>query len=115
MICNENPIEVIIEHDELVKNFKVKQIASLLSKKHQYHYSLTNKTTLKMKGFRSQAAAQRIESYVRDILGDMCELPTDSDSSTCSDLYNCCSCGGANCGCAYCFDCNACDHCLSDS
>ena len=32
----------------------------------------------------------------------------------CHALYNCCSCGGNNCGCAYCFDCNACEHCLND-
>lgn len=34
------------------------------------------------------------------------------------DMYNCCSCGKEcgddGCGCPYCFDCNACDHCLSD-
>jgi len=29
----------------------------------------------------------------------------------CSELFNCCSCGGNECGCAYCFDCNACDNC----
>lgn len=29
----------------------------------------------------------------------------------CSVLYNCCRCGGVECGCAYCFDCKACDSC----
>jgi len=34
---------------------------------------------------------------------------------TCYDLFNCCSCGGAeDCGCPYCFDCNACDFCLNE-
>lgn len=33
---------------------------------------------------------------------------------SCGDLYNCCACGGENCGCAYCFDCHACDNCRSD-
>lgn len=33
------------------------------------------------------------------------------DIRTCSDLYNCCDCGGNNCGCAYCFSCHACEHC----
>ena len=33
---------------------------------------------------------------------------------TCSDLYDCCSCGGNDCGCAYCFDCNACEFCLNE-
>ena len=32
-------------------------------------------------------------------------------SSNCSDSYNCCDCGGNNCGCCYCFSCNACEVC----
>ena len=33
----------------------------------------------------------------------------------CSALYDCCSCGDNNCGCGYCFDCNACDNCKADN
>lgn len=33
---------------------------------------------------------------------------------TCGDLFDCCSCGDSDCGCAYCFDCNACDSCKND-
>lgn len=33
----------------------------------------------------------------------------------CSNLYNCCDCGGNNCGCAYCFSCNACEFCLDEN
>jgi len=33
---------------------------------------------------------------------------------TCSQLYTCCSCGGNDCGCHYCFDCHACDACKDD-
>lgn len=40
-------------------------------------------------------------------------IPNKQD--TCSDLYNCCDCGGENCGCAYCFSCHACESCLSDN
>jgi hypothetical protein len=29
----------------------------------------------------------------------------------CSDIYNCCDCGDGDCGCAYCFSCNACENC----
>ena len=29
----------------------------------------------------------------------------------CRDHYNCCDCGGSDCGCRYCFSCNACDYC----
>jgi hypothetical protein len=36
--------------------------------------------------------------------------------SECSMMYNCCDCGAGeddlNCGCAYCFTCQACDNCL---
>lgn len=33
---------------------------------------------------------------------------------TCHEMYSCCSCGGNDCGCRYCFDCNACDTCKED-
>ncbi len=33
---------------------------------------------------------------------------------TCGNYYNCCNCGGNNCGCAYCFSCNACEACKDD-
>lgn len=33
----------------------------------------------------------------------------------CYDRYNCCDCGGNDCGCAYCFSCNACDNCKEDN
>ena len=29
----------------------------------------------------------------------------------CNYMFNCCRCGGNDCGCAYCFDCNSCDSC----
>ena len=32
----------------------------------------------------------------------------------CYELFNCCDCGGNNCGCQYCFSCNACDNCLEE-
>ena len=39
----------------------------------------------------------------------MCENEDRGDN--CEELYNCCSCGGVDCGCRYCWDCNACDEC----
>lgn len=33
-------------------------------------------------------------------------------ASICENLYNCCDCGGHNCGCAYCWSCRACETCL---
>ena len=32
----------------------------------------------------------------------------------CSEIYNCCDCGGNECGCPYCWSCNACEECLDD-
>jgi hypothetical protein len=33
-------------------------------------------------------------------------------NNTCEKMYNCCDCGGNECGCSYCWSCNACDICL---
>lgn len=33
----------------------------------------------------------------------------------CEKMYNCCDCGGNNCGCPYCWSCNACETCLNDN
>jgi len=43
---------------------------------------------------------------------DCHELNEDNRSLDCAELYNCCDCGGSDCGCAYCWSCNACDSCL---
>lgn len=32
----------------------------------------------------------------------------------CSSLYDCCDCGGNECGCLYCWSCNACEVCLNN-
>lgn len=34
-------------------------------------------------------------------------------SNACEEHLNCCDCGGVDCGCAYCWSCHACDHCLN--
>ena len=34
---------------------------------------------------------------------------------TCSDFFNCCDCGGNDCGCGYCWSCKACDNCKEDN
>lgn len=36
-----------------------------------------------------------------------------TNGTKCVDIYNCCDCGGLDCGCYYCWSCNACDHCKS--
>lgn len=37
--------------------------------------------------------------------------PMDPKQRDCGDLYDCCSCGGNDCGCPYCYDCHACEEC----
>lgn len=32
----------------------------------------------------------------------------------CEKLYDCCDCGGNDCGCGYCWSCNACEECLDE-
>lgn len=35
--------------------------------------------------------------------------------SNCSTMFNCCDCGGNECGCAYCWSCKACENCFEDN
>ena len=35
-----------------------------------------------------------------------------SNEGTCEDWYNCCDCEDGDCGCGYCWSCNACENCL---
>lgn len=43
-----------------------------------------------------------------------CEWLEETNGRDCSDLYDCCDCGGYGCDCSGCFSCNACEHCLSE-
>ncbi|MCG6459633.1 hypothetical protein K6U44_04060 [Vibrio parahaemolyticus] len=47
------------------------------------------------------------------MMNNQCENINAENRHECTDLYNCCDCGGHHCGCRYCFSCNACDHCLN--
>lgn len=40
-----------------------------------------------------------------------CEF-AENTGDTCAKRLNCCDCGGNDCGCRYCWSCNACEHCL---
>lgn len=61
--------------------------------------------------FKTQDGFERVKAGILEILNDMCE-EMDGRGRGCGEHYNCCDCGGNNCGCAYCFSCNACDNCL---
>lgn len=45
---------------------------------------------------------------------NICECIANGDPA-CSEMYNCCDCGGVEggCGCPYCWSCNACSVCLN--
>ncbi|USD58939.1 hypothetical protein J4N45_10395 [Vibrio sp. SCSIO 43140] len=83
------------------------------SKNVTYSFSVTDNQLTVSPAFKSQEAYDRVESGILEILSDMCE-EMDSRGRGCSDHYNCCDCGGENCGCRYCFSCNACHECLGD-
>jgi hypothetical protein len=53
----------------------------------------------------------RIQAEIKRVQ-DNCE--NSNGNYTCSDLFDCCDCGGHDCGCAYCWSCNACEFCLND-
>lgn len=38
----------------------------------------------------------------------------EDGSCDCDKIYTCCDCGGNDCGCAYCWSCNACDDCKEE-
>ena len=47
-----------------------------------------------------------------------CERLINGAEHSCSEIYNCCDCGGdedSGCGCSYCWSCNACDFCKNGS
>jgi hypothetical protein len=44
---------------------------------------------------------------------NICENIRYGGKNKCEDLYNCCNCGGDDCGCGGCFSCNACIVCLT--
>jgi len=52
-------------------------------------------------------------------MADQCafigEYQGHENERTCRDLFNCCDCGGNECGCRECFSCNACDYCLENN
>lgn len=37
------------------------------------------------------------------------------ENCNCEEIYNCCDCGGNDCDCHYCWSCNACEDCLTES
>lgn len=48
-------------------------------------------------------------------MADPCLNLSSLPSFRCEDIYNCCDCGGHDCGCAYCWSCKACEACTADN
>ena len=52
-----------------------------------------------------------------DNVPDKCEysyLSYKGVLQECHEQFNCCDCGGNECGCHYCFSCKACEVCLKE-
>lgn len=60
---------------------------------------------------------EQLVEMTKDFTGGidwMCELLSiygHGKNDDCEHMYNCCDCGGNECGCPYCWSCNACDTC----
>lgn len=52
----------------------------------------------------------RVETTQRSPVG-ICENQKDVGTD-CDGMFDCCDCGGHDCGCRYCWSCNACEKCL---
>lgn len=113
MCSQQSVICTHIMSDQLKIPAKVKQARNLVRNK-GYEFILTDNTSLTIKPFKSEQGANRVKELVQDILDNMCENLCGEVALDCSELYNCCDCGGNNCGCAYCWSCNACDECQSE-
>lgn len=55
-----------------------------------------------------------LEAYRLTDSQEVCDNISKSDKTTCHELYNCCDCGGTDCGCQYCFSCKACHVCQNE-
>lgn len=110
--------QLTMSHAELSHKGKVTLINQYLTrrsgKKFSYTATVTGNEILINPAFKSQEALEHVECALLEILNNMCE-EMDGRGDGCSELYNCCDCGTGNCGCAYCFSCNACDHCLNEN
>lgn len=107
-------IDINISSNELTKPVKVKRVRLYVENK-GYSFNLENKINLNVASFKSIGGAERVKAHILEILNDMCENLNSDITADCSELYNCCDCGGNECGCAYCWSCNACSECHSEN
>lgn len=110
-------LQLRISNTELSRKGKIVLIKEYLArcsgKKNPYTFTVIGTEIVVSPEFRTKNAFTSVESGILEILNNMCE-EIDERGRCCSEHYNCCDCGGNECGCAYCFSCNACSHCLND-
>ncbi len=96
------------------KVFLIKKLmVSCSGKKTTYSCDINDNEVVISPEFKTQKGFDSVKSSIENILNNMCEEMGDTGRG-CDSHYNCCDCGGNNCGCAYCFSCRACSHCLGE-
>lgn len=91
---------------------KVKARAITAYAKHINRPVTIEKCTLIITGFKTKESAEYSKAHIQEnILDDMCENLRADGGLNCHELFDCCDCGGNNCGCGYCFSCNGCSEC----
>lgn len=103
--------------DKQITTKKFHRLYTVLSDGSKRYYSealpIRHIETLK-KDKSLKKTAEKHALLVEDVeveKGTICDNLFHTGQS-CSELYDCCDCGGNDCGCAYCFSCNACEYCL---
>ncbi|MBD1389471.1 hypothetical protein IC617_08530 [Neiella sp. HB171785] len=110
-------LELRIPHASQIHRGKVTLIAAYLergsSAKTQYALSIDGDELVVSPPFRTEQAFKHVQNGIGDILAIDCD-ELDNQGDTCSEHYNCCDCGGNQCGCRGCFSCNACHLCTGE-
>ncbi|MBE4779855.1 hypothetical protein HJ167_19875 [Vibrio parahaemolyticus] len=78
-----------------------------------YSCAVADDTLMVSPEFKTQDALSRVEAGINEILENMCE-EMDGNGDCCHEHYNCCDCGGNDCGCPGCFSCKACPFCKEE-
>ncbi len=78
-----------------------------------YSCAVADNTLTVSPEFKNQDELSDIGSGINEILENMCE-EMDNQGNCCFEHYNCCDCGGNDCGCPGCFSCKACPFCKEE-
>lgn len=110
-------LQLVISSPELKKKGKTALIKQYLKgcsgKVVVYSCEVVDNTLSVLPKFQNQATLCHVETEINRILDNMCE-EMDGNGDCCHQHYNCCDCGGNNCGCSGCFSCKACPFCKDE-